>query len=62
MLAIIGWHGSSAKLMGSRTMLASLSILQLAPSVEKAFIEPSIIPLKYWLEVSPEEQTRRLEA
>ncbi len=36
--------------------------LQLTPSVEKAFIESGIILLKYWLEVSEEEQTRRLKA
>ena len=30
-------------------------------SVEKAMVESGIILLKYWLEVSPEEQTRRLE-
>jgi len=30
------------------------------PLVEKAIVESGIILLKYWLEVSPEEQTRRL--
>jgi len=34
----------------------------LAPLVEKAMVESGIILLKYWLEVSPDEQTRRLEA
>ena len=34
----------------------------MAPLVEKAIVESGIILLKYWLEVSPEEQTRRLEA
>ena len=32
------------------------------PLVEKAIVESGVILLKYWLEVSPEEQTRRLEA
>jgi polyphosphate kinase 2 len=32
------------------------------PAVEKAIIESGIILIKYWLEVSEEEQTRRLEA
>jgi polyphosphate kinase 2 len=32
------------------------------PAVEKAMVESGIILLKYWLEVSPEEQTRRLQA
>jgi polyphosphate kinase 2 len=36
--------------------------LQLTPSVERAFIDSGIILLKYWLEVSEEEQTRRLES
>src|SRR5271163_300813 len=36
--------------------------LELTPGVEKAIIESGVILLKYWLEVSPEEQTRRLEA
>ena len=35
--------------------------LDLAPAVEKAMVDSGIILLKYWLEVSPEEQTRRLE-
>jgi polyphosphate kinase len=30
--------------------------------VEKAIVESGVILLKYWLEVNPEEQTRRLEA
>jgi polyphosphate kinase 2 len=36
--------------------------LAMAPLVEKAMVESGIILLKYWLEVSPDEQTRRLEA
>lgn len=32
-----------------------------APWVERAMVNSGIILLKYWLEVSPEEQTRRLE-
>jgi polyphosphate kinase len=36
--------------------------LELTPSVERAFIGSGIILLKYWLEVSEEEQTRRLES
>lgn len=34
--------------------------LSITPSVEKAFIDNGIILVKYWLEVSEEEQTRRL--
>ena len=36
--------------------------LGVVPALEKMMIESGIILLKYWLEVSPEEQTRRLTA
>lgn len=36
--------------------------LDLVPAFEKIVIEEGIILVKYWLEVSMEEQTRRLEA
>ncbi len=36
--------------------------LAMAPQVEKAIVDSGIILLKYWLEVSSDEQTRRLEA
>ena len=36
--------------------------LELTPAVEKAIIELGIILIKYWLEVSEEEQTSRLKA
>ena len=36
--------------------------LEMTPEVEKAIVESGVILLKYWLEVSEEEQTRRLEA
>jgi polyphosphate kinase 2 len=36
--------------------------LALAPAWEKAMAEAGILRLKYWLEVSPHEQTRRLES
>ncbi|SDX26701.1 hypothetical protein [Thiocapsa roseopersicina] len=35
--------------------------LQMTPLVERAMVDSGIILFKYWLEVSPEEQTRRLE-
>jgi len=34
--------------------------LELVPAFEKIMIQSGIILLKYWLEVSPEEQTRRI--
>jgi polyphosphate kinase 2 len=36
--------------------------LEMTPLVEKAIVDSGVVLLKYWLEVSPEEQTRRLEA
>jgi polyphosphate kinase 2 (PPK2 family) len=36
--------------------------LKIAPSFERLMVNSGIILLKYWLEVSPEEQTRRLAA
>ena len=36
--------------------------LGLVPLMEKAIVDSGILLLKYWLEVSPDEQTRRLES
>jgi polyphosphate kinase 2 (PPK2 family) len=36
--------------------------LELVPEIERAMVDSGILLLKYWLEVSPEEQTRRLES
>jgi len=36
--------------------------LQAVPLVEKAMVDSGIILIKYWLEVSSDEQTRRLES
>jgi len=36
--------------------------LEMVPAFEKIMVESGIILIKYWLEVSMEEQTRRLEA
>ncbi len=36
--------------------------LAVAPLVEKALVDSGVILLKYWLEVTPDEQTRRLKA
>ena len=40
----------------------SARFLELVPFVEQAIIDSGVILLKYWLEVSQEEQTRRLTA
>lgn len=50
------------RVMGFCTEEQARKFLDAVPAVEKAMIESGIILLKYWLEVSPEEQTRRLEA
>ena len=36
--------------------------LQMVPAVEKAIIDSGVTLLKYWLEVSPNEQTARLQS
>jgi polyphosphate kinase len=36
--------------------------LELTPAFEKAMVDAGIVLLKYWLEVSADEQTRRLES
>jgi polyphosphate kinase len=36
--------------------------LELTPTVEKAVVDSGILLIKYWLEVSPDEQTRRLQS
>lgn len=36
--------------------------LEVAPMVERAIVNSGITLLKYWLDVSPEEQTRRLQS
>ena len=37
------------------------TFLKAVPLVEKAMVASGIILIKYWLEVTPEEQTRRLK-
>ena len=50
------------RVMGFCTEEQAKRFLQLVPPVERAFIDSGIILLKYWLEVSEKEQTRRLES
>jgi polyphosphate kinase 2 len=58
------WYNRAGveRVMGFCTAEQADKFLQVAPLVEKAMVESGIILLKYWLEVSPEEQTRRLES
>jgi polyphosphate kinase 2 len=48
--------------MGFCTPQETERFLELVPGVEKAMGDNGILLLKYWLEVSPAEQTRRLES
>jgi polyphosphate kinase 2 len=48
--------------MGFCTAEETGRFLDLVPGVEKAMTDDGIVLLKYWLEVSPGEQTRRLES
>ncbi len=58
------WYNRAGveRVMGFCTEEQAERFLQLAPLVEKAIVDSGIILLKYWLEVTAEEQTRRLEA
>jgi polyphosphate kinase len=48
--------------MGLCTPAESKEFLDLVPGVEKIMVANGILLLKYWLEVGPDEQTRRLES
>jgi polyphosphate kinase 2 (PPK2 family) len=48
--------------MGFCTPEENQHFLEQAPGVERAMVESGILLLKYWLEVGPDEQTRRLES
>jgi polyphosphate kinase 2 len=58
------WYNRAGveRVLGFCTEEESKGFLRVAPNVEKAIVDSGVILLKYWLEVSPEEQTRRLEA
>ncbi|HTR67995.1 MAG TPA: polyphosphate kinase 2 [Terriglobales bacterium] len=57
------WYNRAGveRVMGFCTEDEAKRFLDVAPAFEKLMVESGIILLKYWLEVSPEEQTRRLE-
>ncbi|HEX5004521.1 MAG TPA: polyphosphate kinase 2 [Gemmatimonadales bacterium] len=56
------WYNRAGveRVMGFCTKEETRRFLDAAPGVEKSMGQAGIILLKYWLEVSPEEQTRRL--
>ena len=53
------WYNRAGveRVMGFCTEEQAKHFLQMIPGVEKAIVEDGIVLLKYWLEVSPEEQT-----
>ncbi|MGO4682419.1 polyphosphate kinase 2 [Hyphomicrobium sp. 2TAF46] len=58
------WYNRAGveRVMGFCTEEQTQQFLKVVPEVEKAIIDSGVILIKYWLEVSPDEQTRRLEA
>ena len=57
------WYNRAGveRVMGFCTEEQAQKFLKMTPLVERAMVDSGIILVKYWLEVSPEEQTRRLE-
>ena len=58
------WYNRAGveRVMGFCTEEDARKFLKIVPHFEKLMVDSGIILLKYWLEVSPEEQTRRLES
>lgn len=58
------WYNRAGveRVMGFCTPEQTQKFLNMAPLVEKAMVDSGIILLKYWLEVSADEQTRRLKS
>jgi polyphosphate kinase 2 len=58
------WYNRAGveRVMGFCTEEQSRRFLEIAPLFEKAMVDSGIILLKYWMEVSQKEQTRRLES
>jgi len=56
------WYNRAGveRVMGFCTEEKTTRFLEQVPAVEKAMVDSGIILIKYWLEVSPDEQTRRL--
>src|SRR6516162_10370328 len=57
------WYNRAGveRVMGFATEAQADHFLKQLPQVEKAILDSDILLLKYWLEVSEEEQTRRLQ-
>ncbi|UJR82772.1 polyphosphate kinase 2 [Sandaracinus amylolyticus] len=57
------WYNRAGveRVMGFTKMDDVERFLRIVPSVEKAIVESGVVLIKLWLEVSEEEQTRRLQ-
>ncbi|HEX6735913.1 MAG TPA: polyphosphate kinase 2 [Azonexus sp.] len=58
------WYNRAGveRVMGFCDEKAVKHFLQVVPAVERAIVDSGIVLLKYWLDVSPDEQTRRLQS
>jgi polyphosphate kinase 2 len=58
------WYNRAGveRVMGFCSDAQAAAFLKAVPLVEKTIVSSGIVLIKYWLEVSPEEQTRRLKA
>jgi polyphosphate kinase 2 len=58
------WYNRAGveRVMGFCSDEQAEKFLKAVPGVEKAIVDSGVILVKYWLEVSEEEQTRRLES
>ena len=58
------WYNRAGveRVMGFCTPEETQRFLEQVPAVEKAIVDSGIILIKYWLEVSSDEQTRRLKS
>src|SRR5512139_2124428 len=58
------WYNRAGveRVMGFCTEDQARKFLKVVPLFEQLMVSSGIVLLKYWLEVSPEEQTRRLES
>jgi polyphosphate kinase len=56
------WYNRAGieRVMGYCTEEQARKFLSGAPLIERAMVDSGILLIKYWLEVSPEEQTRRI--
>ena len=57
------WYNRAGveRVMGFCTDEQAQGFLEIVPLVERAILASGVILMKYWLEVSPDEQTRRLK-